>query len=151
MSRRYVPVAQRRAQEVRAAAQAQAQNAAQKLYDDREERVHALLEEAKTIAGKDTPMFARWLDDNKVGNYGDRTKLESRVEDLESQVEDLESQVEALESHKDSFEEISFSVHGSSILDRSVVEIWNSASTLERIQIEDFFKGFLASRVGVAR
>jgi hypothetical protein len=96
-------------------------------------------------------MFARWLDDNKVGNYGDRTKLESRVEDLESQVEDLESQVEALESHKDSFEEISFSVHGSSILDRSVVEIWNSASTLERIQIEDFFKGFLASRVGVAR
>jgi DNA repair exonuclease SbcCD ATPase subunit len=151
MSRRYVPVAQRRAQEVRAAAQAQAQNAAQKLYDDREERVHALLEEAKTIAGKDTPMFARWLDDNKVGNYGDRTKLESRVEDLESQVEDLESRVEELESHKDSFEEISFSVHGSSILDRSVVEIWNSASTLERIQIEDFFKGFLASRVGVAR
>ena len=144
MSRRYVPVAQRRAQEVRAAAQAQAQNAAQKLYDDREERVHALLEEAKTIAGKDTPMFARWLDDNKVGNYGDRTKLESRVEDLESRVEELES-------HKDSFEEISFSVHGSSILDRSVVEIWNSASTLERIQIEDFFKGFLASRVGVAR
>jgi DNA repair exonuclease SbcCD ATPase subunit len=151
MSRRYVPVAQRRAQEVRAAAQAQAQNAAQKLYDDREERVHALLEEAKTIAGKDTPMFARWLDDNKVGNYGDRTKLESRVEDLESQVEDLESRVEELESHKDSFEEISFSVHGSSILDRSVVEIWNSASMLERIQIEDFFKGFLASRVGVAR
>jgi len=135
MSRRYVPVAQRRTQDVRAAAQAekeQAQNAAQKLYDDREERVHALLEEAKTIAGEDTPMVTRWLDDNKVENYGDRTELESRVEELES--------------HKDSFEEISFSVHGSSFLDRSVVEIWDSASMMERIQIEDFFKGFLAAR-----
>jgi hypothetical protein len=41
-------------------------------------RVHALLEEAKTIAGEDTPMVTRWLDDNKVENYGDRTELESR-------------------------------------------------------------------------
>ena len=77
-------------------------------------------------------MVTRWLDDNKVENYGDRTELESQVEELES--------------HKDSFEEISFSVHGSSFLDRSVVEIWDSASMMERIQIEDFFKGFLAAR-----
>jgi len=135
MSHRYVPVAQRRAQEVRNAAQVarvQVENAAQKIYDDREERVHALLKEAKTIAGEDTPMLTGWLDENPVENYGDRTELESQVEELES--------------HKDSFEEISFSVHGSSFLDRSVVEIWDSASMMERIQIEDFFKGFLAAR-----
>jgi len=75
--------------------------------------------DAAPIAGEDTPMFTGWLDENPVENYGDRTELESQVEELES--------------HKDSFEEISFSVHGSSFLDRSVVEIWDSASMMERI------------------
>jgi len=28
-----------------------------------------------------------------------------------------------------------------------VVEIWNSASMMERIQIEEFFQGFLAGQV----